>query len=166
MKVRTTNLIASLLLFAFTLSAQQPGGGAMDPNRIPKIGVLAGKLVDSETGEPLAFGAVKVVHKMSDELVTGGMTDDQGRFKIEGIAMGPNTVEFAYVGYTTMTKEVRFGRESTTVDLGDVKLVSSGMELEEVTVSAEREFMTNEIDRRVYDPSKLIMARTGSATDI
>jgi hypothetical protein len=33
-------------------------------------------------------------------------------------------------------------------------------------VEAERQFMTNEIDRKVYDPSKLIFSKTGSATDI
>jgi hypothetical protein len=61
-------------------------------------------------------------------------------------------VEFAYVGYKTETQEVRFGREGIEIDLGKIGLQSSGVELNEVTVEAEREFMTNEIDRKVYDP--------------
>jgi outer membrane receptor protein involved in Fe transport len=146
--------------------AQQPGGSGMDPKKLPKIGRISGILVDSESNEPLAFAAVKVVHKMSDELLTGGMTNEKGAFLIEGIALGPNTVEFAYVGYKTLTQEVRLGREGTDLDLGTVSMVSSGMELDEVVVNAEREFMTNEIDRKVYDPSKLILSKTGSATDI
>ena len=109
---------------------------------------------------------VKITHKMSAELVTGGMTDAKGRFKVEGITLGPNVLEFAYVGYKTKTQEVRLGREGTEQDLGKIGLQSSGVELEEVTVEAEREFMTNEIDRKVYDPSKLILSKTGSATDI
>ncbi len=162
----------TLYTLAFTfltiaLFGQQPGArGNMDPTKLPKIGVLSGTLVDAETGEALPYAAIKVVHKMSEELVTGGMTNAKGRFNIEGISLGPNTVEFAYVGYKTKTQEIRFSRGNIEQDLGKVGLQSSGVELEEVVVNAEREFMTNEIDRKVYDPSKLILSKTGSATDI
>ncbi len=63
-------------------------------------------------------------------------------------------------------KKSDLGREGIEIDLGKIGLQSSGVELNEVTVEAEREFMTNEIDRKVYDPSKLILSKTGSATDI
>ena len=161
-------LTIALGLFLSTTSyAQQPGNrGKFDPSQLPKIGVLTGALIDTDTKEPLPFAAVKITHAMSEELVTGGMTDDKGRFKIESITLGPNQVEFAYVGYKTKVQEVRFGREGIELDLGKIGLQSSGVELNEVTVEAEREFMTNEIDRKVYDPSKLILSKTGSATDI
>ena len=155
------------IFLSATSFAQQPGNRAkFDPSQLPKIGVVIGTLIDIDSKEPLPFAAVKITHKMSDELVTGGMTDDKGRFKIESITLGPNQVEFAYVGYKTETQEVRFGREGIEIDLGKIGLQSSGVELNEVTVEAEREFMTNEIDRKVYDPSKLILSKTGSATDI
>jgi len=161
-------LTIALGLFLSTTSyAQQPGNrGKFDASQLPKIGVLTGTLIDTDTKEPLPFAAVKITHTMSEELVTGGMTDDKGRFKIESITLGPNQAEFAYVGYKTETQEVRFGREGIEIDLGKIGLQSSGVELKEVTVEAEREFMTNEIDRKVYDPSKLILSKTGSATDI
>ena len=161
-------LTIALGFFLSTTSyAQQPGNrGKFDATQLPKIGVLTGILIDTDTKEPLPFAAVKITHTMSEELVTGGMTDDKGRFKIESITLGPNQVEFAYVGYKTETQEVRFGREGIEIDLGKIGLQSSGVELNEVTVEAEREFMTNEIDRKVYDPSKLILSKTGSATDI
>ena len=155
------------IFLSATSNAQQPGTREkFDPSQLPKIGVVTGTLIDIDSKEPLPFAAVKITHKMSDELVTGGMTDDKGRFKIESITLGPNQVEFAYVGYKTETQEVRFGREGIEIDLGKIGLQSSGVELNEVTVEAEREFMTNEIDRKVYDPSKLILSKTGSATDI
>ena len=161
-------LTIALGLFLSTTSyAQQPGNrGKFDATQLPKIGVLTGILIDTDTKEPLPFAAVKITHTMSEELVTGGMTDDKGRFKIESITLGPNQVEFAYVGYKTKAQEVRLGREGIEIDLGKIGLQSSGVELNEVTVEAEREFMTNEIDRKVYDPSKLILSKTGSATDI
>ena len=161
-------LLALFLSLSIPAFAQQPGAGRgnFDPSKMPKIGKISGTLVDSETQEPLIYAAVKVVSKLSDELVTGGMTNDKGQFMVEGIALGPSTVEFAYVGYKTLTQEIRLGRDGVEQDLGNVLLVSSGIELDEVTVEAERQFMTNEIDRKVYDPSKLILSKTGSATDI
>ncbi len=159
--------VAFFLSLSIPAMAQQPGGRAgFDPSKMPKIGKISGTLVDSETKEPLAFAAIKVVSKLSEDLVTGGMSNEKGQFMVEGIALGPNTVEFAFVGYKTLTQEIRLGRDGTEQDLGNVALISSGIELEEVTVEAERQFMTNEIDRKVYDPSKLILSKTGSATDI
>ena len=165
--MKRTLTIALGLFLSTTSYAQQPGNrGKFDATQLPKIGVLTGTLIDTDTKEPLPFAAVKITHTMSEELVTGGMTDDKGRFKIESITLGPNQVEFAYVGYKTKAQEVRLGREGIEIDLGKIGLQSSGVELNEVTVEAEREFMTNEIDRKVYDPSKLILSKTGSATDI
>jgi outer membrane receptor protein involved in Fe transport len=166
MKKHVLVLLAALLSITAIAQDRPAGSGQMDPSRLPKIGKLTGTLVDAQTGEPLMYGAVKITHKMSAELVTGGMTDEKGRFSIEGITLGPNTVEFAYVGYKTQTQEVRLGRDGTTKDLGKITLQPSGEQLDEVVVQAERQFMTNEIDRKVYDPSKLILSKTGSATDI
>jgi len=67
------------------------------------------------------------------------MTNDRGQFKIEGITLGPNVIEFAYVGYKTKTQEVRLGREGVEQSLGEIGLQHSGVELDEVTVQAERQ---------------------------
>jgi len=106
-------LLALFLSLSIPAFAQQPGAGRgnFDPSKMPKIGKISGTLVDSETQEPLMYAAVKVVSKLSDELVTGGMTNDKGQFMVEGIALGPSTVEFAYVGYKTLTQEIRLGRD-------------------------------------------------------
>ena len=167
----TNQLFKVFVALFFSLSipvmAQQPGGrGGFDPSKMPKIGKISGTLVDSETQEPLVFAAIKVTSKLSEDLVTGGMSNEKGQFLVEGIALGPSTLEFAFVGYKTLTQEIRLGRDGIEKDLGIISLISSGIELEEVTVEAEGQFMTNEIDRKVYDPSKLILSKTGSASDI
>jgi hypothetical protein len=167
----TNQLFKVFMAISLALStpvlAQHPGGqGGFDPSKMPKIGKISGTLVDSETKEPIAFAVIQVASKLSEELVTGGMSNEKGQFLIEGIALGPSSVEFAFVGYKTLNQEIRLGRDGIEQDLGIIPLISSGVELQEVTVEAERQFMTNEIDRKVYDPSKLILSKTGSATDI
>ena len=105
---------------------------------MPKIGKISGTLVDSETQEPLVFAAIKVTSKLSEDLVTGGMSNEKGQFLVEGIALGPSTLEFAFVGYKTLTQEIRLGRDGIEKDLGIISLISSGIELEEVKSEAGR----------------------------
>ena len=138
----------------------------MDPTKLPKIGVLQGVLVDSISRQAIPYAAIKITHSMSEELVTGGMTDENGRFKVDQITLGPSIVEFASVGYKSRTMTVRLGRSGVEKNLGQVGLMVSSAQLDEVVVEAERQFMTNEIDRKVYDPSKLILSKTGTASDI
>ena len=90
--------------------------------------MVAGTLIDMDTKEPLPFAAVKITHKMSAELVTGGMTDAKGRFKVEGITLGPNMLEFAT---RAINQDPRGAprREGTEQDLGKIGLQSSGWSL-------------------------------------
>ena len=44
--------------------------------------VLKGKLVDSDTGDGLSYATISVVTADSI-LISGGITDDNGKFKIE-----------------------------------------------------------------------------------
>ena len=117
----TNQLFKVFVALFFSLSipvmAQQPGGrGGFDPSKMPKIGKISGTLVDSETQEPLVSAAIKVTSKLSKDLVTGGMSNEKGQFLVEAIALGPSTLEFAFVGYKTLTQEIRLGRDGIEKD--------------------------------------------------
>ena len=45
---------------------------------LPKPGVISGKVIDKETKEPLAYVNV-VVKDMANKIITGGITDEQGK---------------------------------------------------------------------------------------
>ena len=91
--------MAISLALSIPAMAQHPGGqGGFDPSKMPKIGKISGTVVDSETKEAIAFAVIQVTSKLSEELVTGGMSNEKGQFLIEGIALGPSSVEFAFVG--------------------------------------------------------------------
>ena len=64
-QMKRITLLVFGLFMSLGLLAQQPGGrGGFDPTKLPKIGVIAGTLVDAESGEPLPYAAVKITHKM------------------------------------------------------------------------------------------------------
>ncbi len=93
-------------------------------------GVVVGKVSDSKTGEGLP-GA----HVFTDEH-TGVMTDEAGNFKIN-LPSGNHNVNFQYIGYQTISKQVRLN-DNDTIRLS-IKLAQSLEVLQEIVVSAEKE---------------------------
>jgi Ca-activated chloride channel family protein len=65
-------------------------------------GTLKGKVVDSETKEPIPFA--NVILKIKDVMKGGASTDFDGNYTIKPITPGTYTVNVTYVGYNT--KEV------------------------------------------------------------
>ncbi|MEM7104041.1 MAG: TonB-dependent receptor [Bacteroidota bacterium] len=166
-----------LSLLTLSLHAQRPQGGPpgnrqggrgnFDISKLPNVGVLSGTVIDSTTMQPLEYASVSVKHRMSDTIVTGGITNGKGKFYIDKIKLGPQVIEIAFIGYETkVLRRVRLGRETMELDLGKIYVFPSGVDLESVNVTAKRSFMTNSIDRKTYDPSQLIGSETSSASAI
>jgi outer membrane receptor protein involved in Fe transport len=60
-------------------------------------GTLQGKVVDSQTKEPIPFA--NVVVELGGKLINGGTTDFEGNYKIKPILPGNYDVKVSYVGY-------------------------------------------------------------------
>lgn len=63
-------------------------------------GTLNGTITDAATGEPIPFANVSI--EENGNVVTGGMTDFDGKFSIKPIPAGKYTVSASYVGYATL----------------------------------------------------------------
>ena len=74
--------IVSLLLLTFIFAQRS------DPSKMPKIGVLQGTVIDSVTAQPLQYASVSLISQRTDEIVTGGITDEDGN--IYDFAFGLN----------------------------------------------------------------------------
>lgn len=135
-------------------------------------GKLAGKIVDSETGEPLLGTSV-----ILEGTTRGAASDFDGSYFIINIPPGIYTVKVSMVGYTTqVVNKVRIQSDLTTKL--DINLTSSAIELgEEVVVTAqkiiqkdltssERTFQSDQIDQLpVRDVSSLLSLQAGVTRD-
>ena len=88
-------LILMLLLFPVTsvIFAQVPpagvGAGARPGmNAAAKNGKITGKIIDSETKEPMEYANVSVFRKQDSKLVTGSITNVSGAFVIADLPYG------------------------------------------------------------------------------
>ena len=127
-------------------------------------GTVTGKVIDLGLNTPLPYVNV-VIKNEAGEIVTGGITDDSGEFKIGNIPDGKHFVNIQYIGFKTVIKEVNIGRGNYKVDLGNIGLEEEAAGLDEVTVVAEVSTLQQKVDRKVITIGK-DLAASGTASDI
>ncbi len=128
-------------------------------------GTISGQLLDKETQEPLGFANVSVHSPQQDELITGGVSDANGNFKIK-VEAGTFTVKIQFVTYKTRVLKEVIVTEGKITNLGNIELSSSVEELGEVTVQAERTQMEMTLDKKVYNVGKDLSNLGGSASEV
>jgi outer membrane receptor protein involved in Fe transport len=126
---------------------------------------VSGRLVDSESGEPLAFAAVTVHRTPSGDLVSGAVTDDAGRFGIIGIPEGQYLVRFTYLGYEAGETDLLVGELNRNFDLGTIPLARASQDLDEVTVRAERPDVSPDMEKKTVYMDENIAGSGGSVLD-
>ncbi|RED91786.1 TonB-dependent receptor domain-containing protein [Marinoscillum furvescens] len=140
----------TLILFAYTQIA------------IAQTGWISGKVVDASTSEPLEYATVSVLK--NGELVSGGITEPKGIFKI-AVEPGEYTLRIQFVTYETReVSGITVGKGKK--DLGTITVAPSNKELDEVVVQAERTQMQLNLDKKVYNVGKDLSSLRGTASDI
>ena len=138
----------------------RPGGQALD-------GRLSGTVLDADTSEPIASATVAVWAVRDSSLVTGAITKDDGTFEVEGLRGGQFYVKLSFIGYVTETvSDVALRPGAGEVDLGTIRLAADARMMDEVEVSAERDFMEVQIDRTVYNTKDQLTSLGGTASDV
>jgi outer membrane receptor protein involved in Fe transport len=127
-------------------------------------GTITGKVFDLSLSSPLPYVNV-VIKNESGDIVTGGITDEQGEFKIDNIPDGKQFVSIQYIGFKTVIREVVIGKGNYKVDLGNIGLEEQAAGLDEVTVVAEVSTIQQKVDRKVITIGK-DLAASGTASDI
>lgn len=92
--------------------------------------IVRGSVKDADSGLPLAQATVELDGK-------GGITDESGAFRFEGVEVGRHVLTVSYVGYQTLViSEILL--ESGKENVQEVRLGASGRQLQEATVSGSR----------------------------
>ncbi|MDX1462571.1 MAG: carboxypeptidase-like regulatory domain-containing protein, partial [Marinirhabdus sp.] len=111
-------------------------------------GSISGFVIDKNLQQPLPYVTV-AIQQPNGTLLTGGVTDDNGAFKISEIPAGTYTVAIQFIGYKTQSVPITIGAENKNIDLGTVLLEEDVASLDEVTVTAERTTIQQKLDRKV-----------------
>jgi len=143
MKILTTLLWLSA---AFSLSAQTAS--------------IRGQL-QSKGGEAIAFASLGLYTAADGMLYKAGTSDEAGIFDLKGISAGTYFLKANALGFGNIEQSGIQLVENQHLDLGVLALTVSGINLEEVTVTASRVMVEIKPDRTVFNVEGTINS-TGS----
>lgn len=99
--------------------------------RAQKGCVFAGSVLDNATGEPVEFATV-----ILEGTEQWGVADLQGKFSINNVPPGKNTVTVSCLGYASWTKEIQITKDITNFK---VSLKADNLALEGAVVTAQED---------------------------
>lgn len=152
----------TLIWLAISLISTQYNQVSADTD--PRDGEISGVVIDASINEPMPYVNIVIKNKNGD-IVTGGITEENGSFKIKDIPEGTFDVSAQYIGYKTVTKEIVIERGKYRINLGDIMLEESAAALDEVTVTAEVSTVQQKVDRKVITIGK-DLSSSGTVSDI
>ena len=114
-----------LTLFLLLLTLAWPGGAFGTSWLSAQQGVVGGTVVAASTLEPLAGAQVSIVGTN-----LGGLTNQAGRFLIQGVSGTEVTIQVVMLGYGTTTAQIRVGETNLRISLGQ-----SAIMLDELVVT-------------------------------
>lgn len=129
-------------------------------------GHLMGRVVDEKSRQNMNYVTVSI-HQLGDtSLVTGGITSEDGRFKLNDVPIGKTYLfKCTFIGYTNVYANVDFTL-SKTIDLGDVVLSPANEVLDAVEVLADKPMITYEIDKKVINVEDMNTVVSQTAVEV
>lgn len=130
-------------------------------------GTISASVIDSLSRDPVEYATVALYQYNSHELINGLITDLTGSFKFRGLAQGSYDLEISFIGYKNlMIRNIELTTDQNHLDLGQLKLQRTALNLNEVEIVGGTPAVEYQIDRKVIHVDKQITAISGTAVDI
>lgn len=137
-------------------------------NGIWAQGKVTGKVFDKQANTGIEYASVTLLKTTDSSLVNGAATSSNGSFSIDKVPFGKYILRVSFMGYGTYyhTSLITLSASSPSVNVGKVLLSQSSQMLRSAQVTAERTMMEYQLDKRVVNVDKNIVASGGTATDV
>ena len=125
---------------------------------------LRGKVIESNSGQPVAFATVLVADNTSKQGITGTTTLEDGSFSLITDAQD-YYIEISFIGFEKKIVRVPSGSQRI-IDLGTIEIAQDAQQLEEVVVEGEVSQTEFKLDRRVFNVGKDLSSTGASALEV
>ncbi|MCW9095265.1 MAG: TonB-dependent receptor, partial [Ignavibacteriaceae bacterium] len=159
MKIVSYSILTLILLSGITLP-QPKNISALNDIRV------SGKVLDAATKHTIEYANIVLLSPKDSSLITGGVTDNKGNFNLALAKPGSYIFEARFIGYDTDSREIQIKPGNTNLDLGEILIHPSAINLSDVVVEGQRSPVTYQIDKKVIDPSQLLTVISGNAADV
>lgn len=152
-----------LLFFLLIITANS--FAQMAKNTLPKPGIISGKVIDNNTKEALPYVNI-VIRDVAKKIITGGITDNNGLFKIKDLPKGKSLIDIQFIGYKTYSKTIEITNKNKEINLGTIALNEDSASLDEVVVRAETSTVVQKVDRKVINVGKDLTSAGATASEL
>ncbi len=168
--IKSVRFTAAFLIGVFMATA----GFAQRPsNEVPKTttassgGVIYGKVKDKSERVPMEYTNVVLYHLPDSALVNGTITGKDGSFRFKGVKKGNYYLKVHFIGFKIKTiGNIKITDASDEVKLSVIFLEPVASTLKGVEVKADRSRISYQVDKKVVNVTKDLMASAGSAIDV
>ncbi|HSD13854.1 MAG TPA: outer membrane beta-barrel family protein [Flavobacterium sp.] len=143
-----------LLTTLFSFAQQRPQGQKVK---------VTGKVTEKSSGQPLEYASVYVQNIKNPSMVSGGMTDAKGEFSFD-VPVGVYYIKIEFLGFKTV--EFKDKAINADTNLGVIPVAEDSKQLDEVVIVAEKAAVEIKLDKKVYNVSKDMMVKGGTASDV
>ena len=154
-----------ICLAALLISIALNATSISTPYNSLKTGVINGIITDAETKESLPYVNI-IIKDKNNKILTGGITDDKGKFEIKQIPLGQNIIEIQFIGYKTESININFTETNFKHNIGTIDLTVDANLLDEVTVVAEVSTVVQKIDRKIINVGKDLTSAGTTASEL
>lgn len=163
-------LIPAFLVAVMLLTVNSYSGKAQNGPRSFNAGApaakVSGTVVDNSNGQPVGYAVVAIYRAKDSTLVSGGTSNMDGNFSIEGLPFGKFYGKISFVGYKTQfVSNITLTPNQKALSLGTIKIAPSSTDIKEVVVTGNKAAIEYKIDKKVVDISQNVNAAGGTLVD-
>ena len=152
------HLIAAIIALTFNLNYSQYNNYSQ-----PKEFIISGIVSSLDNDELLEYATITLLNTENNDVITGGITDNFGKFSIS-IKPGKYNILIEYISFKNLTlNEVEI---NNNIDLGKIKLELDYESLGEVEIIAEETTVEVKLDKKIYTVGRDLSVRGGNAGDV
>ncbi|OSY88214.1 hypothetical protein WH52_05370 [Tenacibaculum holothuriorum] len=111
---------------------------------------ISGKVIDAKSNSPLSYVTISC-KKLNGKIITGAITNDKGEFAVTKLPKEKITIQFQFIGYKSIEKNIDLTTTKSNYNIGIVSLQQDNTQLNEVEIQGETSTIIQKIDRKVIN---------------
>ncbi|AKQ46174.1 TonB-dependent receptor [Rufibacter radiotolerans] len=133
---------------------------------VAQSGSIGGQALSKIDSKPIDFATVTLLNAANSKVITGAMTDAQGKFLLNKLAPGTYHVQVQFLGFEVCKVQNISLSRGQDLKLPTILLAPSQMLLQEITVTGEKAAVYHQIDKQVYSAAQFQTATGGTGVDV
>ena len=129
-------------------------------------GEIYGYVYENETRQPVEFANIVIYNIKDSSIVSGGITDKKGYFKVENLRQGNYYGEIIFIGYGThIIPDLKITPDKKSINLNKIYLKINAEVLGEVKVEAQINDVEYKLDKKVINVNQDILSAGATAVE-